>query len=80
MNRRASTQPVSLCRKHYEKKIFNLIPKYVMKKLRPNKDEMLRLADRGKCGGRKKWILVQHGNGFFGLLLNPILESLAELV
>jgi hypothetical protein len=53
--------------------------KYVMKKLRPCKHEMLRLADRGKCG-RKKRILVQHRNGFLGLLLNPILESLAELV
>jgi hypothetical protein len=28
----------------------------------------------------EKRILVQHGNGFLGLLLSPILESLAELV
>ena len=56
------------------------MPKYVMKKLRPYKHEMLRLADRGKHGRRKKQILVQHGNGFLGLLLSPILESLSELV
>ena len=55
------------------------MPKYVMKKLRSYKHEMLRLVDRGKHG-RKKQILVQHGNGFLGLLLSPILESLAELV
>jgi hypothetical protein len=30
-----------------------LMPKHVMKKLRPYKHEMLRLADRGKCGRRK---------------------------
>ena len=40
-----------------------------MKKLRPYKHEMLRLADRGKCGRRKKRILIQHGEGFLGLLL-----------
>jgi hypothetical protein len=28
----------------------------------------------------EKRILVEHGNGFLGLLLSPILESLAELV
>ena len=38
-----------------------LMPKYVMKKLRLYKHEMIRLADRGKFG-RKKRILVQHGN------------------
>jgi hypothetical protein len=57
-----------------------LMPKYVMKKLRPYKHEMLKLVDRGKHGRRKKQMLVQHSNGFLGLLLSPILESLAELV
>ncbi|CAB4026124.1 Hypothetical predicted protein [Paramuricea clavata] len=57
-----------------------LMSKHVMKKLRPYKHEMLRLVDRGKCGRRKIRILVQHGEGFLGLLLSPILESLAELV
>jgi hypothetical protein len=28
----------------------------------------------------KKRILIQHGEGFLGLLLSPILKSLAELV
>jgi hypothetical protein len=68
-----------LCAENAMKRKY-LMPKYVMKKLRPYKHEMLRLADRGKCGRRKKRILVQHGNGLLGLLLSPILESLVELV
>ena len=67
-----------LCVENVMKRKY-LMPKHVMKKLRPYKHEMLRLADRGKCG-RKKRILIQHGEGFLGLLLSPILESLAELV
>ena len=38
------------------------------------------LANRGKSGWRKKRILVQHGKGFLGIMLRPILEGLAELV
>ena len=68
-----------LCVENVMKRKY-LMPKHVMKKLRPYKHEMLRLADRGKCGRRKKRILIQHGEGFLGLLLSPILESLAELV
>ncbi|CAB4007616.1 Hypothetical predicted protein [Paramuricea clavata] len=68
-----------LCAENVMKRKY-LMPKHVMKKLRPYKNEMLRLADRGKCGRRKKRILVQRGEGFLGLLLSPILESLAELV
>jgi hypothetical protein len=42
-----------LCVQNVMKRKY-LIPKYVMKKLRPYKDEMLRLVDRGKCGRRNK--------------------------
>jgi hypothetical protein len=55
-----------LCAENAMKRKY-LTPKYVMKKLRPYKHEMLRLADREKCGRRKKRILVQHGKGFLGL-------------
>jgi hypothetical protein len=68
-----------LCVENVMKRKYSM-PKNVMKKLRPYKHEMIRLADRGKCGRRKKRILVQHSNGFLGLLLSPILESLVELV
>ena len=68
-----------LCVENVMKRKY-LMPKHVMKKLRPYKHEMLRLVDRGKCRRRKKWILTQHGEGFLGLLLSPILENLAELV
>ena len=33
-----------------------------------------------KVEGEKKPILVQHGKGFLGIMLRPILEGLAELV
>ena len=68
-----------LCIENVMKRKY-LMPKHVMKKLRPYKHEMLRLVDRGKCGRKKNRILIQHGEGFLGLLLSPILESLAELV
>ena len=38
------------------------------------------LADRGKSGWTKKRTLVQHGKGFLGIMLRPILGGLAELV
>jgi hypothetical protein len=60
-----------LCVENVMKRKY-LLPKHVMKKLRHYKHEMLRLVDRG--------ILIQHGEGFLGLLLSSILESLAELV
>ena len=55
--------------------------KYIIwkKKLQPYQHNINSLADRGKSGWRKKRILVQHGKGFLGIMLRPILEGLAEL-
>ncbi len=56
-----------------------IVSKKVMMNPQPHKHEIHSLADREKSG-RKKQMLVQHGNSFLGLLLNPILKGLAELV
>ena len=55
--------------------------KYIIskKELQPYQHNINSLAD-GKSGWRKKRILVQHGKGFLGIMLRPILEGLHELV
>ena len=45
------------------------------KELQPYQHNINNLADRGKSGWRKKRILVQHGKGFLGIMLRPILED-----
>ena len=52
---------------------------YQKDKLRPFKRELAELTDRNSSFKRKKQILVQHGNGFLGVVLGPILEALAQL-
>jgi hypothetical protein len=46
-------------------------------KIRPFEQD---LADRSRSFRTKKEILMQHGSGFLGLVLGPLLEGLAELV
>ena len=63
-----------LCVENVMKRKY-LMPKHVMKKLRPYKHKMLRLADKGKCGRRKKRILIQHGEGFRSMKLARVMTS-----
>jgi hypothetical protein len=51
-----------------------------LNKLEPFKDDPADLAERSRSFRKKRKILVQRGSGFLGLVLAPILESLAELV
>ena len=57
-------------------------PKGTLNKLGPFKDDidLANLADRRRSFRKKSKILVQRGSGFLGLVLAPLLESLAELV
>ena len=55
-------------------------PKGTLNKLGLFKGDLADLADGSRSFRKKRKILVQHGSGFLGFVLAPLLEGLAELV